>query len=60
MIGLIINWIKRNKLTNFLILIIFFLFLFLKTEGLTSFPFTLNKGDYDLKTEKFGIGEAST
>ena len=56
MIGSIINWVKKNKLTTFLILII--LFLIFKNKGLTSFLSTLNKGDYYLKSEKIRIGGA--
>jgi len=54
MLTSILYWIKKNKLTTFLILII--LFLLLKNKILNS-PFILKQQDYYPKTEKFAIGE---
>ena len=56
MVVSIINWLRKNKLLIFLILII--LFFILKNKGLTSFPVTFNKGDYHLRTKELGIGRA--
>jgi hypothetical protein len=53
MLTSIVNWIKKNKLTTFLILII--LFLLLKNKILNS-PFILKEQSYYPKTEKFAIG----
>jgi hypothetical protein len=54
MLTSIVNWIKKNKLTTFLILIIFSLLL--KNKILNS-PFILKQQDYYPKKEKFAIGE---